>query len=260
MTRKQAAQELAKTLNLTAEETAALVAKADDTDLGWKGADEYNAIATEKAKIEADYARAKNSDEWLQRNGAAVQAMQARMVKYQERFGEIDDAGNGAGAGVGAGDGAGAGMTKDAIAKLVQEGVNAQLQALTPVWGKTVTGTNKVVERHIRAGRKTEIDWKAIEEKTQANGGNIEAAYDEWDAPERTKAQTEATEAEIKRRVAEAVAAARSSENFPAGADGGVGGGAFNRGLLRSSLDDKQTYNRSAVLETARSGKYEKVQ
>lgn len=108
-----------------------------------------------------------------------------------------------------------------------RELVSAVQEIYAPMWSNLLTTTNNLTQKHLLAGRKTPIDLKALEEIARSrHQGNLEAAYDEWDKPERDRIAKEAVEKdkkdreeEIQRRVAEELAKRNVPQFFPQGAD-----------------------------------------
>lgn len=108
-----------------------------------------------------------------------------------------------------------------------RELVSAVQEIYAPMWSNLLTTTNNLTQKHLLAGRKNPLDLKALEEIARSrHQGNLEAAYDEWDKPERDRLAKEAVEKdkkdreeEIQRRVAEELAKRNVPQYFPTGAD-----------------------------------------
>jgi hypothetical protein len=97
--------------------------------------------------------------------------------------------------------------------KLIQE-------TYAPRWSSILTQTGTVIQKHLLAGRKIAIPMEELgKSATEKFNGNLEAAYDEWDKPEREKMAKADTEAEISRRVAEELQKKQASAQFPGGLD-----------------------------------------
>jgi len=219
---------------------------------------EYDAIQQKMAALQADYEGstdkpgAKAYREWYQSNFPKIQSLQQQVSRYQERYGALDDAGapgTGAPVAPAAASGGTVNLSKEQIAQIVNETIQTQYG---PRWSNLLTDTGTIVQRHMRAGRKTEIDFKKLGELAEAKGGNLMAAYEEWDRPEAEATQKAQTEAEINRRVKEEVARRQTQAAFPAGADATPSGSA---GITRAAGEKK--YDRSKVVETAVTGKYD---
>jgi len=208
---------------------------------------ELEQIETQKKTLEASYAKASNYEKWYGENYPLIEKLQRERALYEERYGALDAAG---GTGGNGGNGAAAGMTQADIDKLLTE----RLEKLTGHMSNTLIAVQKVTERHVRRGRKDELDWAKLQElATSKTGGNIEAAYEEWDTPNKEAEAKLATDKEIERRVNEELAKRATQFSFPAGADGG--GSSSPSPLTRSRGTDKPTYNRDAVIAAAISGK-----
>ena len=82
-----------------------------------------------------------------------------------------------------------------------------------------------------------------VSEMAQAKNMSIEAAYDEWDKPERDKATAAELEATIERRVNEEIQK-RGAAAVPAGADATPGALSAHKGA--------DTFDRNALLNDMR--------
>jgi len=69
------------------------------------------------------------------------------------------------------------------------------------------------------AGRKTEIDFDALDKMMGDKKLTLEQAYDEWDKPEREKQEKVKLDAEVDRRVKEELQKRGATTQFPASAD-----------------------------------------
>lgn len=234
-------------LSNNAQLQAQLVAKA-----------EYDAVQAERDRYNQELVGgqgrvgAREYQAWVENNREGIARMKtqteqqaAALALYKERYGEFNNPNpnpGGGGAPVN-----GAGLTADDVKKTIQAEMNGTYGGHIT---KALVGTSKIVERHMRAQRSTEIDWDKIQEIAAQNGGNVELAYRIWDQPEAEKAQTTKNEAEIKRRIDEAVEVERGKmlQSFPAGGDVG-----FNDGpspLSRRTGDAAaSTYDRGEVLK-----------
>ncbi len=217
--------------------------------------EEYDALQTKAAELELSYNGTKDRpgaaayQKWYAENFDKVKSYEAALVQYKERFGELtaapaDDKNKGKGAGVQ--------LSQDDIDRRVNEVIQ---QNYAPRWASLLKDTGTIVQRHLRAGRKTDIDFQKLEEIAAKKGGDLNAAYDEYDAPEREAAAKAATDAEVDRRVAEKLAAANTAKFFPSGADATPSGGISP--LSRAKTDQK--YDRNKVIETAVTGEYSKA-
>jgi hypothetical protein len=193
-----------------------------------------------------------NYDKIVQAQNAAAE-LQSRVARYEERYGKIDDA-----------------TTKPAAIptpaagataldeKTLISAIDKHIQTnYAPQWSQLIRGGGKIVEKHVRAGRKTEIDWDVVSANAAKHGGNLVAGYDEWDAPEAQKSAKEAEDARVQKRVDEELKKRMKEQTanfFPAGADGSTattGGGGIGR---RTDSDKK--YDRNKVIESAVTGEY----
>jgi len=143
---------------------------------------------------------------------------------------------------------AGTHYTPEDIQKIVKETIGS---SYAPIWDQLLTGTATIVQKHIRNGRKSDLDMKKLAEIAQTKGGDLVAAYEEYDRPEAEAAQKTAQEAEIKRRVDEEVAKRQTQQFFPAGADASPSSGGIGRGMA------EKKYDRNSVIAAAVTGKYD---
>lgn len=111
-------------------------------------------------------------------------------------------------------------MTEDDIRRIQQDNWTKN-QA--PVVASAVTSVSKILQRHLRNKRENDVDFEALGKlANEKYGGNMEAAYDEYDKPEREKlaevaakkAETD-REAEIQRRVKEEMQKLNAGQYFP---------------------------------------------
>jgi hypothetical protein len=220
---------------------------------GLKQQTEFDAIQARANQLEQSYARAKNYEDWYQKNHEAITGLEQRVLRYQERFGDLDAA---PGASAGAGAGAGAGAAKTFTEEDIQKFVDARIQTqYGPQWSNLLKGSGRLIEKHLRAGRKTEIDWDKVAELAAARGGDLVAAYDEWDKPEREAAAKLETDKEVERRVKlelEKRLVDQTRRNFPGGADATPSDSPLAK---RSTTDEKAHHQK--VVEAAITGEYE---
>lgn len=192
---------------------------------------------------------AKAYQEWYQRNYPEIQKLQQTAAAYKERYGDLEAPTNPPKPNTPA---AGATYTNEDIARMVTE----QVEKLSPQWSNLVTGAIELSELHRVNGRKTRLDKAAMQkiaDIAQTKGGDLVAAYNEWDAPEAAAAQKAATDAEVERRVKEGMQKAQTQNLFPAGADGTPSTG--TPGITRPNADKK--YDRNAVIAAAVTGTYD---
>jgi hypothetical protein len=213
---------------------------------------DYDELERRAAALELSYngtpqrPGSKAYEEWYAKNKPAIEELQRKAAIYEERFGPLDpntpvkpSA-------------AAAAATTTFNAEDVQKIVNETIQNnYAPRWSDLLTNTGSIVQKHMRSGRKTDIDFKKLGEIAATKNGDLMAAYDEWDAPERQAAEKTQTESEIKRRVDEELAKRQTPQFFPAGADATPS----TQGITRSTADRK--YDRNKVVEAAVTGKYE---
>ncbi len=214
--------------------------------------EEYDALQTKAAELELSYNGTKDRpgaaayQQWYADNYSKVKSYEAALVKYKERFGDLDgtpESKKGKEP---------VALSSDDIDKRVNEVIQ---QNYAPRWASLLKDTGTIVQKHLRAGRKTDIDFQKLEEIAAKKGGDLNAAYDEYDAPEREAAAKAATDAEVDRRVAEKLAAANTAKFFPSGADATPSGGISP--LSRAKTDQK--YDRNKVIESAVTGEYSKA-
>lgn len=215
-------------------EQAAIVRKAVERDSvktkasGLKQQSEYDAIAAKQAQLEAELNGAngqpgsKKYQEWYEKNFPEIQKLQERAAAYEAKYGTLE-------------------APKEPVVNQQQTGLSeADIQRLVdqriqtgyaPQWSELLTGTGQIVQKHMFAGRKQPIDFKQLAKiAAEKTNGNLEAAYDEWDRPEREKAEAADRENEIKRRVNEEIQKRGASQYFPAGADASPGALSVHKG------------------------------
>ena len=213
---------------------------------------EYDKIAGKAAELEASLNKAKTYEEWYSKNHASLQALLQRQALYEERFGPIENAPQN-------------NQTQnnnqqqfkpEDVKRMVAEAADKHIQErYAPQWSNLLVNSASLVERHMRANRKNSIDWKKIEELAAAKGGDLNAAYEEWDKPEREAAAKDATEKEIQRRVKEEMAKQNTQGFFPAAADAGGSKSPLSRDRSTAPVvkaePNKPTYDRNKVIEAA---------
>lgn len=188
-----------------------------------KAAKEYDDLAARETALKAELEGgpekpgAKAYREWYEKNYGLVKALQEERAALVDKYGTLD-------APKGAtpvdpakpGDKLPAGLSKEDIARLVDERIQG---GYADRWSNLLTGMGGVVQKHMFAGRKTPIDMKKLSELAQANGGDLDRAYDEYDKPEREAAQKVETEKLITQRVNDELMKRGAHSSYPAGAD-----------------------------------------
>jgi hypothetical protein len=130
--------------------------------------------------------------------------------------------------------------TDEEISRLIDTRFREQI---APNVANVLKSTGRLVQKHIRAGRSSDIDFDALDKimgDAQKSGRSmtVDDAYAEWDRPEREKSDAAARETEIQKRVDAELAKRGTSANFPAGADA-------TPGVLAARSTDK--FDRSAL-------------
>lgn len=182
---------------------------------------------------------------WYRENWQHIQKLNTDAIAYRERYGELDAPKTPPAAQV---------FDEAAIAKLVDARIQSQYG---PQWSSLLKGSGQIIERHMRGNRKDNLDWDKISEIAAAKGGDLNAAYEEWDKPAAEAARQAATEAEIERRVKTEVAKRSTQSMFPAGADATPSGGISPLSRNRAVESGAPKYDRSKVIESAVTGKYQ---
>ena len=166
------------------------------------------------------------------------------------------------------------GLTREDIQKIVEETAkSAATSSVTEAYKNTyapqvvttMTGIGTILERHMKRGRKAEIDWKKLDELAAKPeiAGDVVKAYEEWDAPnvvadqEAAKVAHQAAEDKrVEERVNELLKKRMLQTNFPAGAEGSsssVGAGVPSP-LSRDGLGGTaKVYDRSKLLDAFQS-------
>ncbi len=210
-----------------------------------KAENEYSELATRaqtlQAEMEGDAATgklgAKAYREWYDKNFSAIQKMQGDVAAYEAKFGKLDAAP----------------PTNNPVTPPTNgrfyspEELDTMFDTrfqknFAPRIADVVKTTGKLVQRHLLRGRKTEIDMEKIEDLMTKKGITIEAAYDEWDAPERQKEDKAAEDARVNKRVEEEMQKRQAGANFPAGADMTPGS------LAAKSKADVDKFDRTALV------------
>ena len=223
-----------------------------------------NALAAEKAALEAELVGtnakpgSRAYQKWYADNFQALEDQKKKLADleknvavYEATYGKITATGEAPKPP--------AGVSPEEIKKLVSEEIQkGYTNNYAPAVVSTMTGVAKVIERHMKRGRKADIDWTKLDEiaaDPKVKGDPL-AAYEIWDAPnvEADRVAAEAQkETDIQKRidakVQEELKRRNVSTNFPAGADATAGGGALSP-LSRDRADSKGTYDRSKLLES----------
>jgi hypothetical protein len=206
---------------------AAVVRKAIERDAvkakasTWKQQEEYQALVDAEAKLkvelEGDKAAgklgAKEYQKWYTDNAAAIEALKTKAAAYETKYGSLESP-----TPTPTPTPTGRTFTEDDIQKVVDariQGVYAQN------WSKLLKGTGGIIERHMYAKREKPINWDTLETLAAKYNGNLDQAYEEYDKPERDKAEAKAREDEVERRVTERIQKMGGNAHFPAAADAG---------------------------------------
>jgi hypothetical protein len=206
---------------------AATVRKAIERDAvkaktaNLKQQEEYQAIVdTQTAlrqELEGDKAAgklgAKDYQKWYTDNASAIDAMKNKVAAYESKFGSLDAANptpnNPASPKA---------LSEEDIQRLVDSRIQGQY---APRWSDLLTSTGTLVQRHMYAKREKPIDFNALSDIAKKYNGDLNLAYDEWDKPERDKAETKSREDEISRRVTEELQKRGANQHFPSNVDSG---------------------------------------
>lgn len=226
-----------------------------------------NALASEKATLESELVGtdaapgSRKYQQWYADNYARIKALEANSTKvseletsvaaYEKAYGKITPGQEAPKPPTG--------MTEEDVKKIIATQVQeSYTQNYAPSVVKAMTGIGAVVERHMKRGRKADIDWKKLDELAAKpeNAGDVLKSYEEWDAPnvaEDQKLAATAAEASIQKRiddrVAEELKKRNVQTNFPAGADGASSGAPSP--LSRDSLGGTaKVYDRNKLLES----------
>jgi hypothetical protein len=138
---------------------------------------------------------AKAYAKWYADNFAAVQKLQADNAKFVEKYGTLEAPKVPANP-----EHVLAGLSKEDVQREIDSRFNSNF---APNIADVLKKTGTLVQKHMYAKRTNPIDFDAIDKIMGEKKIPLEAAYDEWDRPEREKDQKAATEAEISRRVTE---------------------------------------------------------
>jgi len=261
MTAKELFESLVQDAGLDEATAKAIMAAAANEKVNAKAAGlvqrkEYDSLEARAAALELSMNGTKDKpgavayQKWYTDNFAAIQKLQQDVARYTERYGTLDEPKNPP-----ANPPAPA-FDEKKIAEMIAAGVDKRIQeGYGSRWSDLITQSGTILEKHIRSGRKSPLDWKKISELAAAKNGDIAAAYDEWDKPEADAAAKAATDAEVERRVKERLAKERTESFFPAGADATPSGSVSP--LSRSKVEGTPKYDRSSVIAAAVTGKYD---
>lgn len=264
MTGKELFDYLTQDAGLDEATAKAMVTAASNEKVGVKAASlvqkqQYDELERRAAEIELAYngngkkLGAKAYQEWYDKNYTAVEALKAKAAQYEERYGSLEapTGGNPPGKPAAA---AAATFTADDVQRMVNDVIQKDY---APRWSNLLTSTGSIVQKHMFNGRKSEIDFKKLEEIAATKGGDLDAAYDEYDRPEREAAAKVAEDTRVEGRVKEELQKRQTQSMFPAGAEGGASTG--TSGITRIVSDKK--YDRNSVIAAATTGNYDgKVQ
>jgi hypothetical protein len=194
---------------------------------------EFDGIAQERQRLEAELAGVNGQPgsraykEWYEKNWEQVrvndQAIQAFDAKYGKgsfaRAVQAEAAPTPAPAPAGAG--GGGGYTEQQVRAIAQEeSLKYFRDVLGNQLGNMLVNTSNLTQKHLLAGRKTLLNMdevaKIARDKYQ---GDLNLAYDEYDRPEREKADKAAQDALVEQRVKEELQKRGASTHFPRGAD-----------------------------------------
>ena len=187
---------------------------------------EFTTIESERQRLMAeldgtqDRPGTRAYQKWYSDNFAQIQANAKAIENYDAKFGKGAFA-QAVQAGVAPPtDGSTAGLTDAQIRKIYQE----EFTKVAPNIASIVKGAGTLVQKHMYAKRTTPIDFEALDKmmgEAQQKGRvmTLEEAYDQWDKPEREKAEKASLDAEVNRRVQEELTKRGASTQFPAAAD-----------------------------------------
>lgn len=243
------------------EATAAILMKAAENDkvanrvASLKQQSEYDAVQTRAQALERELEGSNGQPgtkayaKWYQDNYAQIQKLAEEKARYEERYGPLN------GQGQPAASAAAPALTEDALAKMVDARIQGQY---APRWTDLLKGSGKLIERHMKNKRSQDIDWDKISEIAATKNGDLVAAYDEWDAPEREKQSKADEESRFQSRMQkerEKWQQEQTAKAFPAGADGTPS----DSPLFRKNDTARTDANtrRQKLLEVATTGNYD---
>ena len=217
---------------------------------GWKQESEFQTIQADAQRLKQeleggpDKPGAKAYQEWYNKNFTAVQTNYEAIQKFEAKYGQGSFAKAAAGEftptavpqnpppTVG-------NMSKEEVQRLLDERFQS---VYSNGIASVLKNTGSLVQKHMYAGRKNPIDFEALDKIMGEKKYSLDQAYDEWDRPEREKAQKEAEEKRIDERVKEELQKRGASSNFSAGAD-------FTPGALAAKTRDQvEKFDKTALM------------
>jgi len=139
----------------------------------------------------------------------------------------------------------------------IQRIVDSRIGAgYAPKWSNLITQSGTVLQKHLFAGRKTPIDFAKLAEIAAKKNGDLEAAYDEYDLPEREKANEASIQSRIDQGVKEALQRRGADQNFPIGEPQSPS--PLSSSSERSKGFDREKF-RESLMQTAATGEMPKV-
>lgn len=179
---------------------------------------------------------------WYDRHWPAIKAQGERVAAYETKFGPLEA--------LKTQDPAppSPGLGRDDVMGVVNDHFSKNF---APNIASVVKALAKITSRHILSGRKTEVDFDAVEDIMSKRGLKAEEAYAEWDRPEREKDAKIAADKEVDRRVTEELQKRGGALHMP---DQSTGPGAL------SARGDASKFDRAAMehdlVETFVRGEY----
>lgn len=220
---------------------------------------EYDALVTKSQALETSLngkdgqLGAAAYQQWYQKNYPQIQKLQNDLIKYQERYGTLESPADTPAPNFGSGSGTKS-FSEDEVQAIVRKTIDEGYGAR---WSNLITGAGTILEKHMRSGRKSSIDWKKLGELAESKGGDLVEAYNVWDAPAAEAARKEDEDKRVEARVKEELSKRRSTELFPAAADVGSDTGPLSFRRSEGTTSAKPTYDRNKVIQSAISGVYE---
>ena len=232
------------------EETAKLVrAKVtEEKAASLRAQKEFDDIQRRATELESELVGdgktgARAHKQWYSENFSKIQKLQADYAKYVERYGALDQSTTTA-------------TTTDTKLPnnvVSKDDFDKTMSGLTQQWSSLLANSGTILEKHIRAGRKNEINWQELSKlATEKHNGNLAAAYTEWDAPEADKANKAAEEKRINDEVEKRLKSRQTSTFFPSTEQTPSG-----ISPLSKDRGEAPKYDRNKVIESAVTGIYE---
>lgn len=185
---------------------------------------------------------ARNYKQWYEENFPKIQKLQSDYAKYVERYGAIDPNAHPTATPTAT---PAPGAKLEDVQKFIQE-------TYTPQWSSLLKGSGRILEMHLRAGRKNDIDWDKLSELAANHNGDLVAAYKDWDAPEAEKVRAAAEEKRINDEVEKRMKKQQTNSFFPTTEQVSTG-----VSPLSKDRGEAPKYDRSKVIESAVTGLYE---